>query len=221
MKKATLGQVPTLAWISAQAFTRRHHSAAKWPALLAYPAHLFTALVMTVDGDLYQDSSEAVVAVKNQHRTPLKGSVVGVLLVFLLFLPALPSISGETWALAGLLFTVVAVGALVASIYSIRPNHGPGTSGVALSKAIKSAANGKPAFTFSLLARSPQAQPGAGARLLNEALDELAGQGAIVGCIAANQELIPFYNRFGLQQIGQTQMMLNPAWDTMARRAEK
>lgn len=221
MKKATLGQVPTLAWISAQAFTQRHRSAGKWPALLAYPAHLFTALVMTVDGDLYQDSSEAIVVVKNQRRTPLKGSVVGVLLVFLLFLPALPSISGETWALAGLLFTVVVVGALVASIYSIRPNYGRGTSEAALSKAIKSAANGKPAFTFSLLARSPQALPGAGARLLNEALDELAGQGAIVGCIAANQELIPFYSRFGLQQIGQTQMMLNPAWDTMARRAEK
>ena len=221
MKKATLGQVPTLAWISAQAFTQRRNGTGKWPALLAYPAHLFTALVTTIDGDLYQDSSQAIVVIKNQQRTPVKGSVVGVLLVFLLFLPAIPAISGETWALTGLLFTFVVVGVFVASIYSIRPHHGRGASEAALSKAVKEAANGRPAFTFSLLARSLEAPPGAGARLLNEALDEIAGQGAVVGCIAANQELVPFYNRFGLQQIGQTQMMLNPAWDTEGRGAEK
>lgn len=221
MKKATLGQVPTLAWISAQAFTQRRNNTAKWPALLAYPAHLFTTLVATIDGDLYQDSSQAIVVVKNQRRTPVKGSVVGVFLVFLLCLPALPYISGATRALTGPLFTVVVVGVLVASIYSIRPHHGRGASDAALNKAVKEEANGKPAFTFSLLARSPQAQPGSGARILTQALDELAGQDTVVGCIAATKELFPFYNRFGLQQIGKTQMMLNPAWNTAARRAEK
>ncbi|POH72517.1 hypothetical protein [Arthrobacter glacialis] len=221
MKKATLGQVPTLAWISAQAFTQRRKGTGKWPALLAYPAHLFTALVMTVDGVLYQDSSEAIVVVKDQRRTSVKGIVVGAALVFMLFLPALPAITGDFRAFPGLLFTVIVVGALFASIFSILPNHGRGASEAALSKAVKAAANGRQAFTFSLLARSLEAQPGAGAKLLNEAVDELAGQGAVVGCIAANQELIPFYNRFGLQQIGQTQMMLNPAWDTAGRGAEK
>ncbi len=221
MKKATLGQVPTLAWVSAQAFIQRRRGAGKWSALLAYPAHLFTALVMTVDGVLYQDSSETIVVVKDQHRNPVKGSVVGLALVFLLFLPAFPAITGDARALPGLLFSAVVFVALFASIFSILPNHGRGASDAALSKAVKTTANGKPAFTFSLLARSPEAQPGAGAKLLTEALDELAGRGAVVGCIAANKELIPFYNRFGLQQIGQTQMLLNPAWDTAGRRAEK
>lgn len=219
MQKAKLHQVFSLAWISAQAFTHRRRNASKWTALLAYPAHLITVAVATINGVLFQNSSQAMVVISNLRRTPLKGAVIVGLVAAALFILAIPMATGGTGPMALLLFAllVVLVLALCASIFSIRPHHGRGVSPAALRKAMDKEANGRPAYTFELLARSPNAEPGAGAKLLTEALDELAGQGSVVGCIAANVDLIPFYNRFGLQQIEQTQMMLNPAWDTTGR----
>ena len=223
MKKATLSQVPVLAWISAQAFTQRRPGTGKWPALLAYPAHLILVLMATIDGVLYQDSSQAMLVIRNRGHTPLGGTVVVGLLLAIPFLLTIPVATGGIGPLALFLlaFVAVLILVLVGSIFSICPHHGRGASPAALRKAMGKEAHGRPAFTFELLARSPKSEPGAGAKLLTEALDELAGQGSLVGCIAANMDLIPFYNRFGLQQIGQTQMMLNPDWYTAGRRAEK
>lgn len=223
MKQATLSQIFALAWISAQAFTQRRPGTGKWAAIAAYPVHLVMVLMATMDGDLYHDSSQAMVVIRNRRATPLKGALAFGLLVVLFFLPAIPLAAGYTQTSIFLLlaFEVVVGIIFVISAVSVLPHHGPGTSPAALRKAMNAAAHGGPAVTFELLARTPKAQPGAGAKLLTQAIDELAGQGAVVGCIAANMDLIPFYNRFGLQQIGQTQLMLNPAWDTSGRRAEK
>lgn len=223
MKKAAPRQAPRLAWITAQAFTRGRPGPGKWPALVAYPVHLIIVTMAIMDGTLYQHEYQATVVVRRRNQAPLKGVLVFGALVVAFLLAAFLLAAGDVGVLdllALVLLLILAVVFLISAV-SMRSRHGSGTSPASLRKALDGASMGRPAFIFEMLTRSPDARPGVGSELLTQALDELAGDGAVVGCIAANQELIPFYNRFGLQQIGHTQMMINPDWATSGRGAEK
>ena len=223
MEKAVLRQAPRLAWITAQAFTRGRSGPGKWPALVAYPVHLVIVTMAIMDGTLYRTEHQATVVVKSRNQTHLKGVLLFGALVVALLLAAFLLAEGEVGVLdllALVLLLVLAVVFLISAV-SMRSRHGSDTSPALLRKALDGASMGRPAFMFEMLARSPDARTGVGSELLTQALDELAGDGAAVGCIAANQELISFYNRFGLQQIGQSQMMLNPDWATSGRGEEK
>lgn len=213
MKLATIGDAASLAWVTAQAFTRRRRGNKTVRAVLAYPVHLVTMAQMILNKEIYHFSRQAVVAIQERGKSTMRGQlIVGIAVGVVELVAILPWLTGAVGILSGAGIALILPVALLVSAYSTRPSHGPGTSESALRRHLDRQVSRKPRFIFTFLARSPKAAPGAAGLLLQEALNIRVPAGSVIGCIAATPALFTYYEGFGLHQIGSTQIMINPAW---------
>jgi hypothetical protein len=208
--KATLADVPALAWTSALAFTRNDGVDRPFRAALEYSLQLGATLGLLTGGNLFHQNRIVMVGLVD----PRKSQILPVLAGFLAFVipivlisVVLPVVTGSATATGvGLLLLF---GSLAPALKRmLRPETRQAER--ILKEAIHALPKDQLVYTYSLLVRRLEAAPGSGQQLLSRVLEENVEEGALIACIAADRRLVPIYEKYGLRPLQDSLAMLTP-----------
>lgn len=208
--KAVLSDVPALAWTSALAFTRHKGRDRTVLAALDYLVHFSQTLAQYAAGSLYHQGRVVMVGIENYRAKYIWARLLGSLplvAVVLFVMVVLPDPAGEPWVImVGMLITIALVIHSGASALTPRARQAERS----LKAAIRELNPSQPVYIYTQLARRLSAPPGSAQALLGEVLDNHVPDDALVCCTAAEAPLVPVYQRFGLEPIGQSLAMITP-----------
>jgi hypothetical protein len=208
--KATLADVPALAWTSALAFTRIDGVDRPFRAAMEYSLQLGATIGLLAGGKLFHQNRIVMVGLvdprKSQILPGLAGFVPFVIPIVLISV-VLPIATGSMIATGvGLLLLVGSLAPALKRMLRPETRQAERT----LKEAVEALPKDQLLYTYSLLARRLEATPGSGQRLLGRVLEESVPEGAMVACIAVDRRLIPIYEKFGLRPLQESLAMLTP-----------
>lgn len=208
--KAKLVDVPALAWTSALAFTRLEGRDRPLRAVLEYFLQLTATLGQQNNGSLFHRGRVVMVGIENRRKPKLRSRLVGSLALLVPLVVVCWAVSPAAGLMVGIIAAMVVLFAPMVPAFIRMLSPETRTAEKAHREALNALPKDRQVYTYTQLARRLTAPAGSAQELLREVLDQQVPPGAAISCIAADQRLIPIYERFGLRQQGDSLAMLTP-----------
>lgn len=202
--RAHARDIPSLAWMQAEAYARTDPTQhpGPWLAALTYPAYLLTSTLATAGGRLFHTDHQATATIEHPDRIHPRERTT--LTTITLLTTALLVPLAATHPLLPATLVLLVFGLPAALITATHPNRRQARAGT---RALKATATG-PAAYLVCVARAPQGRPGIATDLMLALAEQETAQGRTVGCTARTPKHLGLYARAGFVPVGGSTGML-------------
>ena len=213
--------IPALAWIQAQAFTRSHTAGEgnqpgtnhdrDIPAALAFPIFLMATIEAQAVGGLYHHNRQVTAYAKPPGISwRILGARTGISLLILLFFIVAAELASGIHPLGPLVLMIAALAWVVLALWFLGRRAFTRTNRMA-EKTMATYVRQHQPMTLVNIAKADTAQPGAGLRFTRELTRNLVAQGHTVALIAATPKHQSLYAAAGYTPIDDNLAMFTGA----------
>ena len=202
--RAHARDIPSLAWMQAEAYARTDPTQhpRPWLAALTYPAYLLTSTLATAGGRLFHTDHQATATIERPDRIHPRELVT--LTAITILTPALLVPLAALHPFLPATLVLFLFGLPAALITATHPNRRQARAGT---RALKVEAAGSVAHLVCV-ARAPQGRPGIATDLMRALAEQETAQGRTIGCTARTPKHLGLYARADFVPVGGSTGML-------------